>query len=374
MLGNLHDLPRRGALAPPPRGAAPLPVSWLARRGSTLEEGSNRLVPGPAGGAIPDLSDLTGRVHKLPWWGSSSDASKVRKLREMAKEYGADPRMRFFTVNAILRPAGVTDFRDYPRVAAALLAWVQANIYYTNESNEQIQSPWWTLKVRTGDCDDCALMLATLAESVRLPWRYRLGGHAPTSKAELDAWTAAHAASCAGGQQPLVRRGRLMVYPCGHAPPRTRVHRWAEGQRFPKGFRAFHIYNDLGWPPFSEGKLDGFGRPLTTWAAAEPSMRLPLGHDYLLHGPAGGSGGGMPEGGRLHGLEGYGFIPGYGWGELGLAELAPGEQAVVVDQRGDPKGIVQVGPIRLNWADIAVSTAQSIVVALIVGYLSRGKA
>jgi hypothetical protein len=276
-----------------------LALSWLSRQhelNAPFQEGPQRIGPG----GIPDMSDMRGRLFGVPGFHRWSDRKKVRKLREMAEAYGNDPRMRFFTVNSVLRPAGATDFRNYRQVAETLLKAVQdagtLGIMYTNEPNEQLQSPWWTLKVRTGDCDDMSLLLAAMAHSVRLPWRFVLAGTA--------------------------RGGRA---------------RWAEGGRMPRGFRASHIYLDLGWPPFSEGKKDAHGRPVTQWAPAEPTLRgLPLGHDVVLHGIP-GQGQRLDLGGGV-----AGHTAGPSWG--GFTNGAYGDFGGTIYSR------------RANWGDAALAS------------------
>ena len=265
------------------------------------------LSDGPQGleeSGAPDMaSNVGGRVYGVKGWKSWSHHRRIAYLREMAEAYGRDPRMRWFVVHHVLLPAGVSDFRQYSQVAAALLKWVQDNVYYTNEADEQIQSPWWTLKVKTGDCDDNAVLLATMAHSVRLPWRFVLAGRGRRGMAR---WNEDHAPT-----------GKVR-YPA-----------------LPKhGWDPTHIYLDLGWPPFTEGKAakDGLGvvRPLTRWAAAEPTMKgVPLGFDVAeqmaaqeraammlarMGVRAGGRGGrsGLPE------LAGWGQAPA-GWGQPGQA-------------------------------------------------------
>ena len=212
-------------------------ISWIPAHPLRLEEG-------------PIVEQ---KVYQHRGWAAWGDASKMRALREMAVQYGRDPRMRWFTVNTVLRPAGV-DFRDYERTAATMLAWVQREIYYTNEPGEQIQAPWWTIKYKTGDCDDMALLLAAMAESCRIPWKFSLGGRD--------------------------RKGRPV--------------RYIEGERPRYDVTYSHIYLYLGWPPF---------RP-TKWAAAEPTLKgAPLGYDVVLQGTSGqGVGSKLPELGGVSGI------------------------------------------------------------------------
>ena len=174
------------------------------------------------------------QVFQLAEWATMLNPQRVRWLRSnLVDEYAHDPRMRWFVAD-VLRSSGV-GARDYPRMAGALLAWVQNSIYYTNEAGESLQSPWVTIDKRTGDCDDAAVLLATMAAAVDLPWKFVLLGR--------DA------------------QGKQV--------------RWVEGTPYPKGkVQFFHIYVLLGWPAGSPNQ----------WASAEPTMRAPLGFDAGLHG------------------------------------------------------------------------------------------
>lgn len=229
--------------------------------GPTHIDGRGRPIiqPGMATRGIPI------RMFKVSSWSRMSDYRRVKALRELAEEYAGDPRLRFFVVNSVLRPAQAPE-RDYPAQAAALLRFVQQAIYYTNEDREQLQSPWWTLLVRTGDCDDMGLLLAAMAGSVALPWKFALAG--------------------------VNRRGEKV--------------RWIEGQPRPQGVRYTHIYLYLGWPPFQAD----------TWAAAEPTLKVPLGHDVVDHGIPQGT---MPE---LAGLAGTASSsPAPSWMSSALSEI-----------------------------------------------------
>lgn len=175
-------------------------------------------------------STAEGQVFHVAGWFDWSDQRRVRFLRDLAERYGRDPDMRWYTAN-VLRTSGAPS-RDTAAQAAALLRFVQTHVYYTNEPGEQIQSPWRTLAVRNGDCDDMALLLAAMLESVAIPWRFALAGKARTGKPA----------------------------------------RWVEGQRWPFGLDVTHIYVfvDLG-----NGQL----------AAAEPTIAgLPFGHDVVTDG------------------------------------------------------------------------------------------
>lgn len=175
------------------------------------------------------------RVFHLPGWKDGDDRRRIAALRQIALEGGRDPRIATLAVE-IVRGAGVEP-RDYPRQAAALLRWVQHQVYYVNEPGERLQDPTYTIRVRYGDCDDMALLLAAFCESLRLPWRYVLTGKRK------------------GQKKPV---------------------RWVEGTPYPHGVEWAHIYLAIGWPTFQPRE----------WRWAEPTLRgVPLGWDVLSGRP-----------------------------------------------------------------------------------------
>jgi hypothetical protein len=183
------------------------------------------------------------RTYHLPRWGSMPDPQRLAFLRSVAVQRGRDPRIRQIAFRLV---AGIPE-RDYPRQAAAILKAVQPGgplMAYVNEPGEVLQDPLYTLKVKAGDCDDAAILLASLFEAVRLPWRFVLSGRALTV---TDAPTR----------------------PTG---PRMR---WVEGTPYPSGrVKWGHIYVVVGWPVFNPRQ----------WAWAEPTIRnAPLGWDVTSH-------------------------------------------------------------------------------------------
>ena len=171
------------------------------------------------------------KVHHIPAWDRMNDKERVALLRKIAESSGRDPRLRA-VAHRILGEAGV-DQRQYRRQADAFLRWIHREIAYLNEPGEILQDPLYTLKMKHADCDDMALLLAALCESVRLPWRFVLSG--------TDKLT---------GEKK----------------------RWIEGTRFPSGVLMAHIYVVIGWPPYQP----------TAWAYAEPTIKgFPLGMDVV---------------------------------------------------------------------------------------------
>lgn len=121
--------------------------------------------------------DLAGaRVHHLPDWGGYDDPRKLQVIRNIAEQRGRDPRFAKLAFS-IIKKAKVKP-REYKQQAAALLKWVQdpKNVYYLNEPGERLQDPVYTVRNGFGDCDDQVLVLCTLFEAVRLPWRLVISG------------------------------------------------------------------------------------------------------------------------------------------------------------------------------------------------------
>ena len=180
--------------------------------------------------------DATTKTYHLPGWKKKNDSARLRALREIAMKGGRDPDIATLAVN-IVRDAGAQP-RDYKGQATALLAWTQTQIYYINEPGERLQDPVYTLKVKYGDCDDMAILLASFYEACRLPWRYVLSGR--------------------------TREGKLV--------------RWVEGTPS-KAARWSHIYVIVGWPPYTP----------KTWLYAEPTLKgVPLGWDVVGATKSGG--------------------------------------------------------------------------------------
>jgi hypothetical protein len=108
----------------------------------------------------------TPKVHDLPGFDYYRDPKKMDVISRIAENASRDPRMATVAVE-ILREARVPP-RDYKGQAAALLAWVQnpKNMYYVNEPDERLQDPFYTLKVKYGDCFPASTLL--LAEGHEL--------------------------------------------------------------------------------------------------------------------------------------------------------------------------------------------------------------
>lgn len=200
--------------------------------------------------AVKEITLDAPKTFHVAGWGRMNDRQRVAMLRQIAESSGRDPRIRQLAFG-ILQGAGLAQ-RDYQGQAAAILRWVQANVNYVNEPGEILQDPLYTVKVKSGDCDDIAMLIAALFEAVALPWKYVLSG--------------------------VVGNQRVQ---------------WIEGARMDPSITWSHIYNAV--------ELN------KRWVIAEGTMKgAPLGHDVAMTGQA------MPEM-RAGSLAGYGGAGSYGF-------------------------------------------------------------
>lgn len=172
------------------------------------------------------------RVFHLPDWHNMSHPQRLGVIRQIATMRGRDPRIAKLAVD-IIKKKGVRP-RQYAKQAEAILKWVQnpKNFYYVNEPGERLQDPIYSIEVGTGDCDDAAILLCTLFESIRLPWKLVLSGRA------------------ANGAKV----------------------RYIEGDPVPPNVNWSHIYGIVGSPPFAPSE----------WWFCEPTIEgVPLGWDVV---------------------------------------------------------------------------------------------
>lgn len=77
--------------------------------------------------------------------------------------------------NLALRIVSTLPNKAYAKEARLIQKWVRENIRYVRDVNgiETIQTPEATLEIGQGDCDDQAILVAALLESIGHPTRFR---------------------------------------------------------------------------------------------------------------------------------------------------------------------------------------------------------
>lgn len=95
-------------------------------------------------------------------------------MRQLTAHYKTDPTIR----ELALRLTRNLPQKDFYGEARELWAFVKHNIRYTLDVNgvETIQTPLKTLEYGAGDCDDKALLLAALLESIGHETRFKAVG------------------------------------------------------------------------------------------------------------------------------------------------------------------------------------------------------
>jgi len=107
--------------------------------------------------------------------GTDQTIQKMMSLQRSALESG---RIRLFAIS-LLQNAGPSPSQS--DVAETLFAWVRNHIQELPDplNIETVQEPEATIQIGAGDCDDQALLMATLLNSVGIETRFRVIGTQP---------------------------------------------------------------------------------------------------------------------------------------------------------------------------------------------------
>lgn len=110
-------------------------------------------------------TDRQGRpITTRRWKFSGGQAEQVLWMRQLVRTYRATHYVRDLARRILAEsrcPA-----RDKTCHALAIARWVQDRIAYVNEGDETFQTPPRTVDLGYGDCDDHAILVATLIESI----------------------------------------------------------------------------------------------------------------------------------------------------------------------------------------------------------------
>lgn len=91
----------------------------------------------------------------------------LRRMVQIVRKYKSDVT----TLDAARRITAQVPERDARGIIHALQRWVRDQIRYVMDPRglEMVQTPPRTLDIRTGDCDDKSVLLATLLETMGYP-------------------------------------------------------------------------------------------------------------------------------------------------------------------------------------------------------------
>lgn len=105
--------------------------------------------------------------------------AQVLYLRTVVDQARAETEIRELARDIVFRQSNLPERAPFAH-ALALARWVQTHITYVNELPEVFQTPLATLDTRYGDCDDQAVLLASLLESIGIPaYLFSVGWDAP---------------------------------------------------------------------------------------------------------------------------------------------------------------------------------------------------
>ncbi len=109
-----------------------------------------------------------GQVHNIH--------QEIRLLKEIVNQYKVKPFFRQLAVRIINNfPC---PHKNYDCYVYAIAKWIRDHIKYVKDVNgyETLQTPDNTLRIRGGDCDDHALLAATLFEAIGLKTYFKIVG------------------------------------------------------------------------------------------------------------------------------------------------------------------------------------------------------
>jgi hypothetical protein len=114
------------------------------------------------------------RLQSLPANVSGTDRT-IKEIARLIEHDLKDQRLRVY-VSQILH--GVSS-KDYVAELERLYSWIVQNVRFQKDpiSIETVQSPLFTLRLRAGDCDDHAALMAGMAAAAGLSYRFRVVGY-----------------------------------------------------------------------------------------------------------------------------------------------------------------------------------------------------
>lgn len=150
--------------------------------------------------------------------GRAGVVQTLHVMRELVRQYKRDAHIRATAAMAVQS----IPLKSWRVEAKALFEFVRQHIRYTLDTvgHELIQTPDRLLDTRAGDCDDMAVLLASLLESIGHPTRFVAIGMQPGELTHVfvetkigDVWVAADPTEqCAFGWSPEFFADRHIVH------------------------------------------------------------------------------------------------------------------------------------------------------------------
>lgn len=124
----------------------------------------------------PNNHKFTATLSNIPD-GKDGILQTLLTMKALVKQYRTDITIRTLAAHLVSNYPQ----KDYVSEVKALHRYVKNQIRYVKDVRdvETLQTPLVTLKMRSGDCDDKCVLLASLLESIGHPTRFVAVGFAP---------------------------------------------------------------------------------------------------------------------------------------------------------------------------------------------------
>lgn len=119
----------------------------------------------------PHLS-ATGCLVHIPG-GVAGIKATIRRMRSLVEEWRTNPAIVSAARSLVFHTIEKDDYSE----VNALYIFVRDSIRYVRDVNgvETLSTPYYTLKSRSGDCDDQTTLLAALLEAIGYPTKFVVG-------------------------------------------------------------------------------------------------------------------------------------------------------------------------------------------------------
>jgi transglutaminase-like putative cysteine protease len=136
----------------------------------------------------PTPTDMRGQMVPLPE-GDAGIFKSLRQMRKFVTQGRCDPRIIESARNIVFMCAA----KDTLAEINTLFCFVRDRVRYVSDvlDTETISPAWYTLHVRSGDCDDKSILLASLLEAIGIQTRFIVTGYG-----EEREYAHVHVAAC----------------------------------------------------------------------------------------------------------------------------------------------------------------------------------